>query len=115
MNERKYRTHPKYTIEQKNEIVILYLNKELAQTNIVNQFDIHHSLLQKWVKQYREHGTTIDNRGKGKKSEIPNKGRPKKIDLASMTKEELIQYIKVDEDIKKTVAYLRRQKKSIKS
>jgi transposase-like protein len=56
MNERKYRTHPKYTIEQKNEIVILYLNKELSQTNIVNQFDIHHSLLQKWVKQYRELG-----------------------------------------------------------
>lgn len=115
MSAKKYRTHPKYTIEQKNEIVIAYLSKELSHQDVILQFDINKSVLARWVHQYRVHGTTIDDRGKGKKSEIPNKGRPKKIDFDSMTKDELIEYIKVGEDIKKTVAYLRRQKKSIKS
>ncbi len=115
MSERKTRKHPKYSIEQKNEIVRKYLDKALSQSNIVRQFDIHHSTLQKWVKQYRGCGTTFDNRGKASKKGLPNIGRSKKIDFESMTKEELISYIKVGEEIKKAVAYLRKQKKNIKS
>jgi predicted house-cleaning NTP pyrophosphatase (Maf/HAM1 superfamily) len=53
----------------------------------------------------------VDGRGKGGS----HVGRPKKFDFESMSKEELIQYIKVGEEIKKAAAYLRKQKKSIKS
>lgn len=107
------RSHPKYSIEQKNEIVIAYLNDELSQSQIEKQFDIVHSSLQAWVKQYREFGTTVDRRGAPKKLK-EKKTRVKKLELNSMNKEELIQYIQSGEAIKKAVAYLRKQKKNTK-
>jgi transposase-like protein len=114
LNNRKTRKHPQYTIEQKNEILTTYFNKEVSRIQLEKQFDIGHSVFKKWVQQYREFGTTVDNRGRGTKSEIPSKGRPKKIDFESMSREELIKYIKSGEDIKKAVAYLNKQNKNIK-
>ena len=113
MSERKTRKHPHYTIEQKNEIVKVYLDGEMTWMKIREQFDINNGVLGRWIKQYREHGTTVDNRGRGTKFEIPNKGRPKKIDFESMSKEDLLKYIKSGEDIKKVVAYLTKQSKNI--
>lgn len=115
MSERKTRKHPQYTIEQKNEIVKAYLNGEIPWKRIREQFDINNGVLERWIRQYREFGTTVDNRGRGTKIEIPNKGRPKKIDFESMSKEDLLKYIKSGEDIKKAVAYLIKQNKNIKS
>lgn len=109
MSERKTRKHPKYTIEQKNEIVKAYLNQESGWGETLRRYDINNGVFQKWFKQYQQHGTTIDNRGRGSKRGIPRIGRPKKIDLEAMTKEELIEYIKVGEAIKKAVAYLRKR------
>lgn len=39
-----------------------------------------------WTKQYRETGSFPDGRGKG------NKGRPKKTNTSTMTKDEYIKY-----------------------
>jgi hypothetical protein len=58
-------------------------------------------------------GRIIDGRGRnvdgGKK-----KGRPKSVKLEDMNKEELIKYIKMIENIKKAMAYLRERDPSIK-
>ena len=109
MSERKTRKHPQYSIEQKNGIVKAYLNQEIRVIEITQRYDINKGVLLRWVKQYQQFGTTVDNRGRANKRDNPRKGRPKKIDLESMTKEELIEYIKVGEAIKKAVAYLRKR------
>ena len=109
MSERKTRKHPKYTIEQKNEILKAYLNQEIRVIEIAQRYDIDKGVLRRWVKQYHQYGTAVDNRGRASKKDNPRKGRPKKTDLESMTKEELIEYIKVGEAIKKAVAYLRKR------
>lgn len=114
MSERKTRKHPQYTIEQKNEILKVYFSKEVSRSQLEKQFDIDHSVFRRWIKQYREFGTTIDRRGKTTKVTNPNKGRPKKVNLYSMSREELLTYIKSGEDIKKAMAYLRKQNKNIK-
>jgi transposase-like protein len=115
LSERKTRKHPQYTIEQKKEILTTYFNKEVSRSQLEKQFDMGHSVFKNWVKQYREFGTTVDNRGRGTKKEIPSKGRPKKMDFESMSKEDLLKYIKSGEEIKKALAYLKKQSKNIKS
>lgn len=114
---RKTRKHKVFTIEEKNKIVKKYLNGEAGgYDKIAKVYDISNSMIGRWVDQYRTFGTCVDRRGQGSKKEIPNKGRPKSnFDYESMTKEELIEHIKMLEDIKKTMAYLERQKKNIKS
>lgn len=109
MSERKTRKHPQYTIEQKNAIVKSYLNQEMGWCETLQRYDINNGVFQRWLRQYRQHGTTIDNRGRGSKRNIPGIGRPKSINFELMTKEELIEYIKVGEAIKKAVAYLRKR------
>lgn len=116
---RKTKKHKVYTIEEKNQIVLLYLDKHIGMTQLVREYDIsNRSVLRHWVKQYQEYGTCVDDRGKGTKLEIPNKGRPRKIlekPLEEMTKEELIERVRMLEDIKKSLACLDEQrKKSIK-
>ena len=114
------KTHKKYTIEEKNQIVQLYLDRHMGMAEIVRTYSIgHYSDLQKWIKQYKTYGTCVDRRGKGTKLENPNKGRPQKIPertLEEYSKEELIQRCRMLEDIKKSMAYLvtLKQKKNIK-
>ena len=70
-------------------------------------------MLTRWVRQYRETGTTFDTRGKNSKGT----GRPKKtgsLNPEEMTREELIEYVKAVEDIKKFMAYQTNQKKNTK-
>lgn len=114
--ERKTRKHRHYTIEEKNEIVQMYLNGETAGLDtMAKDLDVHGSVVRRWIRQYQEFGTTVDGRGRGTKEEVPNKGRPKKpVRLEDMSKEELIEHIKMIEDIKKVAAYLRQQKKNTK-
>lgn len=114
--ERKTRKHRQYTIEEKNEIIEMYLSGESAGIKtLAKDLDVGHSMIQSWIKQYQEFGTTVDRRGKGTKEEVPNKGRPKKpMKLEDMSKEELISHIKMIEDIKKVAAYLKQQKKNTK-
>lgn len=114
MKERKTKKGPVYSIEQKNEIVREYLEGQGSLGALAYKYGIHHSMICRWLKQVDEHGTAVDNRGRGTKQEIPHKGRPKSMKFEEMNKEELIQYIQMMEDIKKTTAYLRKQRKNIK-
>ena len=106
---RKYRKHKDFTIEEKNEIVLLYLDKHMGRAEIMRNYDVSSfSVLHRWIQQYKEFGTCVDRRGKGTKKDIPNKGRPKKykVDLDELSKEDLIEKIRMYVEIKKSMAYL---------
>ena len=111
----KHKTHKKYTIEEKNQIVLLYLDQHMRVSEIVRTFDLNHrKTLHVWLDQFQRYGTCIDNRGKN------STGRPKKIPerpLEDYSKQELIERCRMLEDIKKSFAYLenQKQKKNIKS
>ena len=114
---RKTTKHIVYSIEEKNEIVREYLDGETGRAKIRRKYDIaSDSVFHRWVKQYRKYGTTIDKRGNQGKNN-PNFGkhaRNKKIKPEEMTREELIEYVKASEEIKKLMVFLKRQKKNIK-
>ena len=116
MSERKTKKHRQYTIDEKNEIVQMYLSGETKGIgSLAKDLDIYKSMIERWIKQYQEFGTTVDRRGRGNKNEVPNKGRPKNpVELEDMSREQLIEHIRMIEDIKKAVAYLKRQKKNMK-
>lgn len=116
LSERKTKKHRQYTIEEKNEIVQMYLSGETKGIgSLAKDLDIYKSMIERWIKQYQEFGTTVDRRGRGNKNEVPNKGRPKNpVELEDMSREQLIEHIRMIEDIKKAVAYLKRQKKNMK-
>jgi len=107
------RTHPKYSIEEKNQIVLLYLDHHIGPTQIERTYDINDGCLYRWVKQYKEFGTCVDGRGRATKLMNPNKGRPRKTPVRSLeeySKEELIERCRMLEDIKKSLVYLENQK-----
>jgi transposase-like protein len=114
--ERKTKKHRQYTIEEKNEIVEMYLaGRTKGIHSLAKDLDTGGLQIRVWIKQYQEFGTTVDRRGKASKKDNPNKGRPKKAQkLEDMSKEELIDHIKMIEDIKKVAAYLKQQKKNTK-
>lgn len=116
LSERKTKKHRQYTIDEKNEIVQMYLSGETKGIgSLAIDLDIYKSMIERWIKQYQEFGTTVDRRGRGNKNEVPNKGRPKNpVELEDMSREQLIEHIRMIEDIKKAVVYLKRQKKNMK-
>ena len=116
---RKTIKHKVYTTEEKLQIVLLYLDHHMGYSQIIREYDLStHGVLDRWIKQYKETGTIIETRGRGTKVEIPNKGRPRKTPektLEEMSKEELIERVRMLEDIKKSLACLdEQQKKNIK-
>lgn len=117
LSERKTKKHRQYTIEEKNEIVKMYLAGETKGTKtLAKDLGLASSKqIRDWLKQYLEFGTTVDRRGKETKQNNLNKGRPKKpTKLEDMSKEQLIERIRMIEDIKKAAAYLKTQKKNTK-
>lgn len=108
------KTHKKYTIEEKNQIVLLYLDRHMSATQIAREYNLDQpGRVRIWAKQYRTYGTCVDNRGKCSKLDNSNKGRPRKTPdrpLEKFSKEELIERCKMLEDIKKSFAYLESQK-----
>lgn len=104
---RKTEKHTKYTIDEKNQIVKKYLNGEMGYKKITRLYDLPSSgTLCKWVKQYRENGTVLDNRGKTFKDK-GNFVKRKRLIPEQMSREELIEYVKATEDIKKLMAFLK--------
>ena len=90
----------------------MYLYRHKSYREITKEYGLSStSTLSKWARQYRDNGTCVDNRGRGTKKEIPNKGRPKKHiqPLEQMSKKELIEKVRLYEDIKKSLAYLMNQ------
>ena len=114
------KTHKKYTIEEKNQIVLLYLDKHISLNQIVRDYDLaNNNVIRRWVDKYKKFGTVFETRGHTTKLENPNKGRTRKAPektLEEYSKEELIQRCRMLEDIKKSMAYLvtLKQKKNIK-
>lgn len=117
----KRKTHKKFTIEEKNQIVLLYLDQHMGGSEIARTYDLNHRRqLYVWVEQYKKYGTCVDKRGKCTKLTNPKKGRPRKTPerpLEDYSKQELIERCRMLEDIKKSLAYLesQKQKKNIKS
>lgn len=105
--------HTKYTNEEKEKIVLLYLNHEMGTTQIVREFNLaNNNVLYRWVKQYKEFGKIFETRGKTTKFNTPNKGRPRKHPekpLEELSKAELIERVRMLEDIKKSLVYLTSQ------
>jgi transposase-like protein len=109
MKERTYKKHKQFSIEEKNQIVLLYLDKHMGQNEILRTYNItSSSVFRRWINQYREFGSCVDRRGIGTKLEIPNKGRPRKhkTELEDLNKEQLIEKVRMYQDIKKSLAYL---------
>lgn len=117
---RKTKKHRVFSIDEKNQIVLLYLDRHMSRKEITREYDIgHSSVLHNWIKQYEEFGTCVDRRGKATKLEAPAKGRPRKYNekLEDLTKEQLIERLNLYQDIKKSLAYLNneQQNKNTKS
>jgi len=106
MKERKTEKHRKFSIEEKNQIAVLYLDKHMRMCEIQRLYNIpHESMAKRWVKQYRALGTCVDRRGRGEIKEGIKRGRPKKhIErLEEMTKKDLIEKVRMYEDIKNSL------------
>lgn len=105
--------HTKYTNEEKEKIVLLYLNHKMGPSQIIKEFDLSNfNILYRWVKNYKKNGCIIETRGKATKFNTPNKGRPRKHPekaLEELSKEELIERVRMLEDIKKSLVYLASQ------
>ena len=107
----------RWSIQEKNEIVLLYLDNHMGRTQILREFNIPtSSMLQRWITQYRKFGTCVDNRGKATHLDIPNKGRPKnkKKTYQDMSKEELIKELEFRDELKNFLVYLNQQNKNTK-
>jgi transposase-like protein len=111
---RKTKKHKTYTIDEKNEIVREYLNGITGSSELIRKYDIaSFSVLHRWITQYQKYGSAQDNRGKSSKRK-GNYTRKKKLVPEQMSREELIEYVKAVEDIKKLMVFLKHQKKNIK-
>lgn len=108
-----YKFHPKYSNEEKEKIALLYINHEMGTTQIVKKFNLaNNHVLRRWVKQYKQFGRIFETRGKATKFNNPNKGRSRKYPerpLEELSKEELIERVRMLEDIKKSLVYLTSQ------
>jgi len=107
------KTHTKYSCEEKEKIVLLYLNHEMGMSEIVRTYDLADDCtLYRWVRNYKKNGKIVDGRGKATKFNSPKKGRPRKYlerPLEELSKDELIEKVRMLEDIKKSLVYLMSQ------
>ena len=111
------RKNKRWTIQEKNEIVLQYLDQHMSATQITKEFNIPQiRMLYKWVEQYHKFGTCVDNRGKCTKEQNPKKGRPKsdpKHKYENMTREQLIKELELRDELKNFLVYLNQQNKNI--
>ena len=101
----------KYSYEFKKEAVEKYLSGEIGgQTVAVRRLGLRsHKQLQDWIKLYKEDPELLkqDGRKLGKKDDV-QKGRPKQKDLDAMTKDEQIEYLKMEVAVLKKAKALRK-------
>lgn len=105
------RKNKNYTQEFKKEAVERYLSGELGGVRIASRkLGLRSKTqLQQWVKQYKEDPELLkqDGRKLGKKDGV-QKGRPKQKDLDAMTKDEQIEYLKMEVAVLKKAKALRK-------
>jgi len=115
MKARKTIKHKVYTIEEKNGLVEEFHRTPLSKVQFIKQHDIAcRTVLERWVKQVNQFGSTVDRRGNSPLKPGKNRGRPSTKKYTDMSKEELIKEIELRDDIKKAMAYLKRQKTNTK-
>ena len=95
----------KYTDDFKEKVVKEYLSG-VRHIEVLTKYDIHRARLSHWVKQWREHGSFPDGRGKHGKSP----GRPRTKKREEMTDEEYISYLEMQLEIKKYLAFYEKRK-----
>jgi transposase-like protein len=105
---KRNRKFPKYSTEEKEKILREFYDREGSADKIVLKYDLNsRKILYDWKKRWEETGSLKDNRGGNIKSSYETKVKTK--DFKSMSKEELIEYIQIEEKIKKTLAELRKK------
>ena len=90
-----------YPEEFKIQVVKDYLSGT-KHNEVIRKYCIEKTRLQKWTKQYKDTGRCEDRSGKSSKGA----GRPRKVDLETMTKEEYIQYLEMENNILKQLSSL---------
>ena len=102
----------KYSYEFKKEAVEKYLSGELGGCKIASKTLGLRSRTQliRWTKLYRQDPELLkqDNRGKVSIKDGVKKGRPKKIKLNELSKDQQIEYLKMENAILKKAKALRK-------
>ncbi len=100
-----------YSPEFKKNAAEKYLSGELGgYVNAARSLGIRSKTqLQDWVRQYRKDPELLkqDNRGKASKKDGINKGRPRMVKLDELSKDEQIEYLKMENAILKKAKALR--------
>ena len=95
----------KYSYEFKKEAVEKYLSGELGGcTNAARKLGLRSKKqLLNWTKLYKQNPELLkqDNRGKASIKDGVKKGRPKQIKLIELSKDEQIEYLKMENAILK--------------
>jgi len=86
-----YRT---YTNEFKEKVVKEYLSGARL-SDIIRKYELNKSQILRWKEYYKQTGTFPDGRGK------TSSGRPKNIDISTMSKDEYIKYLEMENEILK--------------
>ena len=105
------KSNNKYSPEFKKEAVEKYLSGELGgMTSATRKLGLRSDCqLRNWIKLYKQDPELLkqDGRNLGKKNGV-RKGRPKKVNLDEMTKDEQIEYLKMENAILKKAKALRK-------
>lgn len=95
----------RYTNEFKEKVVKEYLEGSQSADKIAMKYDIRSATqVKRWRDKWREHGSFPDNRGKG------STGRPRKVRREDMTDKEYIEYLEMQLEIKKYLAFYEKRK-----
>jgi transposase-like protein len=114
MRERKTTKHAVYTLEEKERILEQYLSGAKRPSELEREYDLGNTKkLREWRDMKLKHGRLVDRRGKRVEGSKP-RGRPKSVRLEEMNRGELIKHIRMIDDIKKAMAYLRKHDPNIK-
>ncbi len=102
----------KYSPEFKSEAVKKYLNGELGgMTSAARKLGLKSDRqLRDWIQLYRQDPELLkqNNRGKASLKDGVRKGRPKQVKLDEMSKDEQIEYLKMENAILKKAEALRK-------
>jgi len=102
----------KYSYEFKIEAVEKYLSGELGGcTNAAREIGLRNKTqLLNWTKLYKQDPELLkqDNRGKASIKDGVKKGKPKQIKLNELSKDEQIEYLKMENAILKKAKALRK-------
>ncbi len=105
---RKNKKFTKYSTEEKEKILKEFMSREGSAEKIVIKHNLNsRKILYDWKRIWDERGTLKDTRGGQPRKSYVEKVKEK--DFESMSKEELIEYIKIEAEIKKTIAELRKK------